>query len=47
MWQETQLPVALAWLKFAGVQAVVLWQVLHSDVVAICVADFPAARVPL
>ncbi len=34
-------------MKFAGVQAVVVWQVPHSAVVAMCVADLPRALVPL
>jgi hypothetical protein len=36
------------WLKpVAGLQAVVLWQFPHSDVVAMWVAGLPAAVVPL
>ena len=47
LWHETQVPVALAWLKLAGVHAVVRWQVLQSAVVAMCVAGLPLALEPL
>ena len=47
LWHDEQVPVTLAWLKFAGVQAFVEWQVLHSAVVAMCVAVLPVALVPL
>ena len=41
------MPVALAWLKLAGVHDVVRWQVLQSAVVGTCLAGFPVARLPL
>ena len=47
LWHDEQVPVTLLWLKLAGVQAVVEWQVLHSAVVAMWVADLPPALVPL
>ena len=34
-------------MKLAGVQALVLWQVLHCAVVAMWVADLPIATDPL
>ena len=40
-------PVTLAWLKLAGVQALVRWQVEHSAVVAMWLAGLPLALVPL
>ena len=35
------------WLKVAGVQAEVLWQVSHDWVVGMCVVGLPVAVVPL
>ena len=36
LWQDAQLPVMPVWLKPAGFQASVEWQVLHSCVVTTC-----------
>ena len=48
LWQLEQLTVIPVWLKpVAGLQAVVAWQLPHSAVVAMCVADLPTAVVPL
>ena len=47
LWQLEQVPVTLAWLKFAGVHPVVRWQVEHSALVAIWLAGLPLALVPL
>ena len=48
LWQLEQLPVMPVWLKpVAGFQAVVLWQLLHSAVVAMWVGGLPVAVVPL
>ena len=41
------MPVTAAWLKVAGVQAVVRWQSSQVLVVARCVAVLPVAVVPL
>jgi hypothetical protein len=35
------------WLKVAGIQAVVLWQVSQAWVVGMCVVGLPVAVVPL
>jgi hypothetical protein len=35
------------WLKFAGVQALVLWQVSHACVVEMWLVDLPVAVLPL
>ena len=44
LWQLKQLPVTPSWLNpVAGFQATVLWHMLHSDVVATCVAGLPVA----
>jgi hypothetical protein len=46
--QVEQVPGATpVWLKVAGVQALVLWQVSHDCVVGICVLGLPVAVVPL
>jgi len=48
LWQLVQLPAAtLAWLNFAGVQALVLWQLSQGVVVAIWPAGFPLDLLPL
>jgi len=48
LWHVAQLPAATpAWLKLAGVQALVLWQVSHAAVVGMCVAGLPLAVLPL
>jgi hypothetical protein len=48
LWQLVQLPAAtLAWLNFAGVQALVLWQLSQDAVVAIWPAGLPLDRLPL
>ena len=47
LWQLEQVAVIPAWLKVAGVQALLVWQVLHSAVVAMWLAVLPVARVPL
>ena len=48
LWQVAQVPgVTPVWLKVAGVQAVVRWQVSHDAVVGTCVAVLPRAVVPL
>ena len=39
--------MTLLWLKFAGLQAEVRWQVSHSAEVAMCVGVLPSALVPL
>ncbi|HEC20242.1 MAG TPA: hypothetical protein ENI97_12990 [Gammaproteobacteria bacterium] len=46
-WQELQAPVILAWEKFAGNQALVLWQSTQSDVVRKCPPGLPVACTPL
>lgn len=35
------------WLKLAGTQALVLWQLSHACVVGICVVGLPLAMLPL
>jgi hypothetical protein len=48
LWQLLQLPAAtLAWLNFAGVQALVLWQVSHAAVVGMWPLGLPLERLPL
>ena len=48
LWQVEQVPGATpVWLKVAGVQALVLWQVSHDAVVGIWVEGLPVAVVPL
>jgi hypothetical protein len=48
LWQVAQVPGATpVWLKVAGVQAVVLWQVSQAAVVGMCVVGLPVADVPL
>ena len=48
LWQVEQVPGATpVWLKVAGVQALVLWQVSHDAVVGMCVVGLPVAVVPL
>ena len=48
LWQVAQVPAAMpVWLKVAGVQAVVVWQVSHEAVVGTWVAVLPVAVVPL
>ncbi|MBI1403161.1 MAG: hypothetical protein GC147_08110 [Porphyrobacter sp.] len=47
LWHETQVPLAEAWLKVAGVQPVVRWQSSQVFVVLRWFADFPVAVVPL
>ncbi len=48
LWQVEQVPGATpVWLKVAGVQALVLWQVSHDWVVGMCVVGLPVAVVPL
>jgi hypothetical protein len=48
LWQLAQLPGATAlWLKLAGVQAPVLWQVSQAAVVAMCVLGLPLAVLSL
>mgnify|MGYP001301472789 CR=1 FL=1 len=47
LWQLEQFPEILAWLKVAGLHALVAWQVPHSAVVGMCLDDLPGARVPL
>ena len=47
LWQEAQVPVTFAWLKLAGVQALVVWQSEHCAVVAMWLLGLPAALVPL
>ncbi|MEQ1494818.1 MAG: hypothetical protein ABL912_03540, partial [Novosphingobium sp.] len=46
LWQDEQLVVMPVWLKLAGVQALVVWQVLHCAVVLTWFADLPLAVVP-
>ena len=41
LWQLAQVPVTPAWLKLAGVQALVEWQSLHCAVVAMWLAGLP------
>jgi hypothetical protein len=48
LWQVEQVPGATpVWLKVAGSQAVVLWQLSHEALVGIWVDDFPVAVDPL
>ncbi len=47
LWQLEQVAVIPAWLKVAGVHALLEWQVLHSAVVAMWFAVLPGALVPL
>jgi len=48
LWQVVQLPgVTPAWLKVAGFQAVVRWQLSHEAVVGICDDGLPVAVLPL
>ena len=46
-WQLTQLPVMPVCVKFAGVHAVVVWQVSHDCVVGMWFVPLPVAMVPL
>jgi len=36
-----------SWVKVEGIQPVVVWQLLHSLVVGMCVVALPVAVVPL
>ena len=47
LWQLEQVAVIPAWLKVAGVQALLVWQSLHCEVVAMWFAVLPGATVPL
>lgn len=48
LWQVEQVPGAIpAWLKVAGVQALVLWQLSQAAVVGIWLAGLPVAVLPL
>ena len=47
LWHDAQPELIPLWLNVAGVQAVVLWQSLHSPLVAMWVAGLPLALVPL
>ena len=48
LWQVEHVPGAMpVWLKVAGVQALVLWQVSHDAVVGRWVVGLPVAVVPL
>jgi hypothetical protein len=48
LWQLAHVPGAtLAWLKVAGSQAVVRWQLSHEAVVMTWFADLPRALEPL
>ena len=48
LWQVAQVPGAMpVWLKVAGVQADVLWQVSQDAVVGMWVVGLPVAVVPL
>ena len=48
MWQVAHEPgVTPLWLKVAGIQAVVRWQVSHEAVVCTCLLGLPVAVVPL
>jgi hypothetical protein len=48
LWQVAQVPGATpVWLKVAGVQAVVVWQLSQEADVGRWVLDFPVAVVPL
>ena len=47
LWQEEQVAVTPAWLKLAGVHAVVRWQSEHWPEVWMCDAGLPGATVPL
>ena len=48
LWQVEHVPGAMpVWLKVAGVQALVLWQVSQDAVVGRWVVGLPVAVVPL
>ncbi len=48
LWQVAQVPAATpVWLKVAGVQAVVRWQVSQDAVVTMWIAVLPFAVEPL
>ncbi|MBS0330831.1 MAG: hypothetical protein JSR30_13320 [Proteobacteria bacterium] len=48
LWQVAHVPGATPlWLKAAGFQATVLWQVSQDAVVGICVLGLPVAVLPL
>jgi hypothetical protein len=48
LWQVEHVPGAMpVWLKVAGVQADVLWQLSHEAVVGRWVVGLPVAVVPL
>jgi hypothetical protein len=48
LWQVEQVPGAIpVWLKVAGSQAVVLWQLSHEAMVGMCEPGFPVAVDPL
>ena len=48
MWQLAQVPMTCVWSVTAPIHvAVDAWQLAHSVLVAICVADLPVAAVPL
>ncbi|MFH1819752.1 MAG: hypothetical protein ABIK08_08870 [Pseudomonadota bacterium] len=48
LWQVEQVPGAMpVWLKVAGVQALVLWQVSHDAVVGMWAEGLLVAVVPL
>jgi len=46
-WQVAQPDTMPAWLKFAGFQPRVVWQVPHSEVVGMWFAPLAVALVPL
>jgi len=47
LWQLAQVPVTAEWSKWAGLQAVVPWQLAQSAVVARWVGGLPVEVVPL
>ena len=48
LWQVAQEPgVTVAWLKVAGIQAVVRWQVSQEAMVMTWLTGFPLAPAPL
>jgi len=47
LWQLLQPPVTPVWLKRAGIQASVVWQLSHSAVVGMWLVFLPVACTPL